>query len=315
MHEPESDATPDEAAVEVPEAGAPEVGAPVAGAPDEREPEGEIVDDAPDAPAVPLTRREARHAAMAGSAAAPARARFTVTGVLGELLITAGVIVMLFLGWYIWLNDIVSGGEQQEAAEVVQQELQDRWERGEVSPERPVTEVGEPVISTAPPAGEVFGALIVPRFGADYVRAIATGVDVETVLNSRSIGVGHYSETQMPGELGNFAIAAHRNTWGGAFSQVDQLRLGDRIYVETVDGWYEYSFRGLEYVWPTGVDVLLPVPTAPDVAPTDRVLTMTTCNPRFSTAERIVAYAVFETWYPRAGGPPTEISGVVEARG
>lgn len=310
MHEPESDATPDEAAVEVPEAGAPEVGAP-----DEREPEGEIVDDASDAPSVPLTRREARLAARAGSAAAPVHPRFTVTGVLGELLITAGVIVMLFLGWYIWLNDIVSGGEQQEAAEVVQQELQDRWERGEVSPERPVTEVGEPVISTAPPAGEVFGALIVPRFGADYVRAIATGVDVETVLNSRSIGVGHYSETQMPGELGNFAIAAHRNTWGGAFSQVDQLRLGDRIYVETVDGWYEYSFRGLEYVWPTGVDVLLPVPTAPDVAPTDRVLTMTTCNPRFSTAERIVAYAVFETWYPRAGGPPAEISGVVEARG
>lgn len=287
MHEPDYDATPDE------------VAAPVA-----------------------LTRRdlrrEARRAAdvaVADGDRGPARSRLTVTGVLGEVLITAGVVVMLFLGWYIWLNDIVSGGEQQEAAEVVQQELQDRWERGDVSPERPVSEVGEPVISAAPPAGEVFGALIVPRFGADYVRAIATGVDVETVLNSRRIGVGHYSETQMPGELGNFAIAAHRNTWGGAFSQVDQLRLGDRIYVETVDGWYEYSFRGLEYVWPTGVDVLLPVPTAPEVAPTDRVLTMTTCNPRFSTAERIIAYAVFETWYPRAGGPPTEISGVVEARG
>lgn len=245
----------------------------------------------------------------------PGRARLSVTGVLGELLITAGVVVMLFLGWYIWLNDVVSANEQQEAAGIVQEELQDRWERGDVSPDRPTADVGEPVISTAPPAGEVFGALIVPRFGADYVRAIATGVDVETVLNSRRIGIGHYSETQMPGEIGNFAIAAHRNTWGGAFSKVDELRLGDRIYVETVDGWYEYSFRGLEYVWPTGVDVLAPVPSAPDVAPTDRILTMTTCNPRFSTAERIVTYAVFETWYPRADGPPAEISGVVEARG
>ena len=233
---------------------------------------------------------------------------------LGEVLITAGVVVMLFLGWYIWLNDIVTGGEQQQAAEVVQQELQDQYDRGEALAERP-TDPGDPVVSIAPPAGQVFGALIVPRFGADYVRSIATGVDVETVLNSRRIGIGHYSDTQMPGEMGNFAIAAHRNTWGGAFSDVDKLRLGDRIYVETVDGWYEYSFRGLEYVWPTGVDVLEPVPAAPGVAATDRVLTMTTCNPRFSTAERIVAYAVFETWYPRAGGPPSEISGVVEARG
>jgi sortase A len=241
-------------------------------------------------------------------------ARLSVTGVLGELLITAGVIVMLFLGWYVWLNDLVTGGEQQQAAEVVQQELQDQYDRGEALAERP-TDPGEPVVSVAPPAGQVFGALIVPRFGEDYVRSIATGVDIETVLNSRRIGIGHYTETQMPGEVGNFAIAAHRNTWGGAFSDVDKLRLGDRIYVETVDGWYGYSFRGLEYVWPTGVDVLEPVPAAPGVAPTDRVLTMTTCNPRFSTAERIIAYAVYETWYPRAGGPPSEISGVVEARG
>jgi sortase A len=262
---------------------------------------------------VPLSRRELRASRSTQKALRPP-ARLTVTGVLGEVLITAGVLVMLFLGWYIWLNDIVTGGEQQEAAEVVQQELQDQYDRGESSAERP-TDPGEPVVSTAPPAGQVFGALIVPRFGADYVRSIATGVDVETVLNSRRIGIGHYTDTQMPGEIGNFAIAAHRNTWGGAFSDVDKLRLGDRIYVETVDGWYEYSFRGLEYVWPTGVDVLEPVPTAPGVAATDRILTMTTCNPRFSTAERIVAYAVFETWYPRAGGPPAEISGVVEARG
>lgn len=261
----------------------------------------------------PLTRRDARARASATVNVRPP-AKLSITGVLGELLITAGVVVMLFLGWYIWLNDIVTGGEQQQAAEVVQQELQDQYERGEALAERP-TNPGEPVVSVAPPAGQVFGALIVPRFGENYVRSIATGVDVETVLNSRRIGIGHYPDTQMPGEVGNFAIAAHRNTWGGAFSDVDKLRLGDRIYVETVDGWYEYSFRGLEYVWPTGVDVLEPVPAFPGATATDRVLTMTTCNPRFSTAERIVAYAVFETWYPRAGGPPSEISGVVEARG
>lgn len=255
---------------------------------------------------------EARATARARRAASP---RLTATGVIGEVLITAGVVVMLFLGWYMWLNDITAGAEQQQAAEVVQQELQDRWERGESSAERPA-DPGDPVISAAPTRdAEVFATLIVPRFGADWVRSIASGVDRKTVLDSFTVGVGHYTETQMPGELGNFAIAGHRRTYGAAFGDIDQLRLGDRIYVETVDGWYEYVFRGLEYVWPTGVDVLEPVPAAPGVAPTDRILTMTSCNPRFSTAERIIAYAVYETWYPRAGGAPAEISDLVQARG
>lgn len=259
--------------------------------------------------AAPLSRRARRQAPTVRRVPA----RVTVTGVIGELLITAGIVVMLFLGWYLWLNDAVVSSGQQVAAEEVQQELQDRWERGEGTAERPV-DPGEPVVSAQPTReGEVFGALIVPRFGADWKRSIASGVDVETVLNSFTVGVGHYIDTQMPGEMGNFALAGHRRTYGSAFGDIDQLRLGDKIYVETVDGWYQYTFRGLEYVWPTGVEVLEPVPSAPGVAPTDRVLTLTSCNPRWSTAERIIAYAVYETWYPRADGPPPEISGLVEA--
>jgi len=55
--------------------------------------------------------------------------RLSVVGVMGESLITLGVVVMLFLVWYVWLNDIVVAGEQQQAAEVVQQELEERWVR------------------------------------------------------------------------------------------------------------------------------------------------------------------------------------------
>ena len=244
----------------------------------------------------------------------------SITGILGELLITAGVLVMLFLGWYVWLNDIVTGSVQQGAAVDVQRELQQEWEddlatQPEPEPEE-TTEPGAPLdppVAVAPAAGESWGALIVPRFGEDYVRAIGEGVDPATVLNSRTLGVGHYAETQMPGELGNVALAAHRNTWGGAFSEVGELQLGDNLYIETRDGWYQYAFRGLEYVWPSGVEVLLPVPQAPQVEPGEHILTLTTCNPRFSTAERMIAYAVLEDWHPRSGGAPAEISGLVEA--
>lgn len=241
----------------------------------------------------------------------------SVTGVLGELLITAGVVVLLFLGWYLWLNDIVSGNAQQGAAVEVQRELQQEWEREAASNVEPppietANASGAP-IAVAPEAGERWGALIVPRFGADYVRAIGEGVDIATVLNSRTLGVGRYSETQMPGQLGNVALAGHRNTWGAAFSEVGALQLGDNLYIETREGWYQYSFRGLEYVWPSAIEVLLPVPQAPEVEPGEQILTLTTCNPRYSTAERMIAYAVLESWYPREGGAPTEISGLVEA--
>ncbi len=297
--------------------------------------------DAPDGPEVegdssvpslsdelptPATRREARERSEATSARSAAKrssdtrstnapAKVTVVGVLGELLITAGVVVMLFLGWYIWLDDIISSDEQQAAAVEVQEQLQQEWERADSVTERPVVDNGEPVVAEPPAPGEVFATLRVPRFGAEYVRSIAGGVDLDTVLNSRTIGVGHYPDTQMPGEMGNFAVAAHRNTYGGAFSDINKLRVGDLLYVETADGWYEYAFRGLEYVWPTYVSVLEPVPREPDVEATDRLLTLTSCNPRFSSAERIIAYAVMENWYPRAGGPPAALSGLVEAAG
>lgn len=242
------------------------------------------------------------------------RRPLSITGVLGEVLITAGVVVMLFLGWYIWLNDIVSGGVQQDAAQEVQEELQAEWEQGEATVDRP-TDPGEPVVAEPAEPGEVFGTLIVPRFGDDYVRSIGGGIDLKTVLNNRQIGIGHYLETQMPGQVGNFAIAAHRTTYGAPFADIAELRVGDRIYVETVDGWYEYAFRGLDYVWPTHVEVLDPVPDAPQVEPLDRILTMTSCNPKFSSSERIIAYAVMEDWYPRAGGPPAAIADLVAAQG
>ena len=54
----------------------------------------------------------------------------------------------------------------------------------------------------------------------------------------------------MPGEPGNFAVAAHRTTYGKPFNRIADLRLNDPIVIETQDGWYTYRFRTLEYVTP-----------------------------------------------------------------
>jgi sortase A len=234
--------------------------------------------------------------------------RVSVLGVIGELLITAGVVVMLFLGWQLWLNDIIVGGQQQAEAG----ELSQSWERGEGTGSIKPVDPGEPAVMAAPGNAEKFAVLIVPRWGADYERSIAEGTGAKDVLNK--IGLGHYTGTQMPGEVGNFAVASHRMAYGGGFKDLHQLQIGDHIYVETQDGWYDYVYRSTEYVLPSGVGVIDPVPQAPDATAVDRMITLTTCNPFFSTAERLIAYGVYETWYPRAGGPPAEIAGTVNAR-
>ena len=86
----------------------------------------------------------------------------------------------------------------------------------------------------------------------------------------------------MPGEMGNFALAAHRTTWGKPFNRIAEIHVGDAIVIETPDGWYTYRFRTLEYVQPSAVEVILPVPQEVGVEANDRYLTMTSCSPMYS---------------------------------
>lgn len=236
------------------------------------------------------------------------RRRVSVVGILGEVFITAGVLVLMFLGWQVWLGNLIDGSAQKNDSVALSQS----WNKGErpvpVSNDRP--DPGPPVVGTAPDNAVQFGNLIIPRFGADYIRPIREGIGVEDVLN---VGVGHYPNSAMPGAVGNAAFAAHRTGHGSPFFDIEKLQVGDSIYVETEAGWYRYVVRNLEYVLPTGVGVLAPVPQAAGVEPTDRIITLTSCNPVFTANERIILYGVYDTWYPRAGGAPAEIAAVVGA--
>ncbi|HYI33838.1 MAG TPA: class E sortase [Glaciibacter sp.] len=267
-------------------------------------------------PAVP--RRRARRPK------APRR-KVAILSVFGEVLITAGALVFLFLAWQLWWNDRVIAASQSDAAE----EISQNWINnhagvgGATSSDQGVAESpdvtadpvtsGEPVVATAPDAGEPIAVLYVPRFGEDYRRTIAEGVG-SSVLNSTTLGIGHYPDTQMPGELGNFAIAAHRSAYGGGMHLINELRVGDPIYVHTADGYYTYRFRDLSYVEPTDIDVIAPVPNAPLAAPTDRIITLTSCNPLYSTDERIIAYGVLDSWQPTSDGPPSGLDSIIEAQ-
>ena len=244
------------------------------------------------------------------------RGHISLAGVLGELLITAGILVLLFLGWQLWWNDAVMAGSQSRAAAEISRDWieQDRLfrERTAVPTPEP-TGYGDPVVAVAPGPTDAFVVLYVPRFGADYHRSVAEGVGLD-VLNSPQQGIGHYPGTQMPGGVGNFAVAAHRSANGGGMHLIHQLQLGDPLYVQTSDGFYTHRFRDHEYVTPATVEVLDPVPHRPDATAVDRIITLTSCNPFYSTAERIIAYGVFESWQPTSAGAPAELASIIAAQ-
>jgi sortase A len=242
----------------------------------------------------------------------PRRTRVSVIGVLGELLVTGGVIVLLFLGWQLWFNNVVSSNQQASVADDLSAQWASAAPTGSPEPTQTPTQTGDPgtpAVTATPDANAAFANLIVPRLGADFKRPIAEGVGT-SVLDSTRLGMGHYPQTQLPGQLGNFALASHRSAYGGAFHNIHQLVVGDSIWVETADGWYKYIYRSMEYVRASGVGVILPVPQNPGAAPTESIITLTTCNPFYSSSERIIAYGVFDSWYPRAGGPPAEIADI-----
>ena len=113
--------------------------------------------------------------------------------VLGELLITAGLVILLFCGYELTITGVYTSQEQA----VLQGELQQSW-----SAPRPA------VRPTAVALGEGLAVLRAPRLGANYARVVVEGVGIEDLKR----GPGHLTRTALPGQLGNTVISGHRTT-------------------------------------------------------------------------------------------------------
>lgn len=226
-----------------------------------------------------------------------------VLGIVGELLITAGVVVLLFLVWQVWINNAVLASEQQ----ALTNELQKEWQ-SETSPTAAPddSDFGAPPSFAGVPEGSTFATVYIPRLGSTSGRVAINSVDLPSALNHGYYG--HYPQTQWPGQAGNFALAVHRTNWGSPFGDSDKMQSGDKIYVETKEGYYTYVFRNYEYVLPTSVSVILPTPGKNAVTQGQSIITITTCNPLLGDAERLIVYGVLDSWRPRSAGPPSVIA-------
>ena len=213
-----------------------------------------------------------------------------VLGVTGDLLVTAGVLLLLFVGWQLWWTDVTANRVQQGTVHALTRDFASGSTPSGSTNTKPA----------AVPFGKAFAIVRIPRLGADYARPVLQGTSSDVLQR----GIGHYDGTAMPGSVGNFAIAGHRTTYGRPFHDIDKLRAGDRIIVETRTSYIVYAVKRHVIVAPTQVDVIAPVPQRPGAKATAAWLTMTACHPKYSAAQRYVVFAELVHVYPHADGVP-----------
>jgi sortase A len=208
------------------------------------------------------------------------------------MLVTVGLLILLFVAYQLWGTGIFTARAQNDLKRQFNSELRDNPTvvSSTTSTARPrsTTTGGSRSTTTLPPStapkvvqvvneGDPVGRIRIPRIRVDLIFVQGTA------RSDLAKGPGHYPASPMPGQLGNAAIAGHRTTHGKPFYNLNELKAGDNIVIDTVYGHFIYRVTQQLIVAPTDVAV---------VGPThDAELTLTTCNPRFSARERLVVRA------------------------
>ncbi|TPQ21295.1 class E sortase [Streptomyces sporangiiformans] len=235
--------------------------------------------------AAPLSRMEARRAARAqkpGAAVLASRA-------IGEVFITTGVLMLLFVTYQLWWTNIRAHAQAGSEAN----SLQNDWASGKRNPG-----AFEP--------GQGFALLHIPKL--DVVVPIAEGIDKKRVLDRGM--VGHYAEktlaTAMPdAKTGNFGLAGHRNTHGEPFRYINRLKPGDPIVVETQDKYFVYKMASiLPVTSPANTAVLDAIPKGSGFTTAGRYITLTTCTPEFTSKYRMIVWGKMVEERQRSKGKP-----------
>jgi LPXTG-site transpeptidase (sortase) family protein len=221
--------------------------------------------------------RGARRPPAGPAAAGGGRGRIAAAvSVFGELLITAGLILGLFVVYSLWWTNVIADRQEQHEAAAVRR----HWAQ------QPAQQPGR--LDT----GSGIGFLHVPAMGSHYEVLVKKGTSVP-VLNQ---GVAGYylspTKSAMPWDArGNVTIAAHRDGHGAKFHNIDKIKKGDAIVFETRDTWYIYKvYDILAKTSKYNVHVIDQVPKESGRTVPGRYITLTTCTPVYTSLYRYVVW-------------------------
>ncbi len=210
--------------------------------------------------------------------------------VLGKLLISMGIGVLLFVLWTLYGTGLYTHRQQTALAEEFDRQpaFEVRTKAGKALPPGP-----PPGYDPAP--GEPVFRMHLPTIEDDPMMVVE-GVDTDEL----KLGPGHYPscrpgferplctkyEESFPGEKGRVIVSGHRTTYGQPFWALDELEAGDPVHFETRWGDFTYVVREKEIVPPDSRAIV--------VESDEAELVLTTCNPKYSAAERLIVYADLE---------------------
>ncbi|NBU95412.1 MAG: class E sortase [Actinobacteria bacterium] len=242
-------------------------------------------------------------------------------GLLGRGLVLAGLAMLGFVVYQLWGTGLQTAAAQRDldarfSALIAETPAAPIADTPSTTAVAPTTTVANPASTTtvvensttttttiAPtvwPAdagieiGDPIARIEMPALGTDHIVVAGVGVD------ELQQGPGHFPDTPLPGQFGNAAIAGHRTTYGQPFHDVDRLSEGDDIVITTPAGRFVYLVTGTRIVEPTDYYVV-----ATD-DPTTAVLTLTSCHPKWSAAQRIIVSATLD---PTRSDTPTSPTG------
>ncbi|MER6179182.1 class E sortase [Streptomyces sp. NPDC001652] len=198
----------------------------------------------------------------------------TAVSVFGELLITAGLILGLFVVYSLWWTNVIADRAAGKQADKVR----DNWAQDR----------GPGALNTR----NGIGFLHVPAMGGGEVL-----VEKGTSSKQLNDGVaGYYTDPvkatlPMSGKDGNFSLAAHRDGHGAKFHNIDKIEKGDAIVFETKDKWYVYkTYAILPETSKYNVKVLGAVPKESGRKKAGKYITLTTCTPVYTSRYRYVVW-------------------------
>jgi sortase A len=224
----------------------------------------------------------------------------TVVRAVGEILITAGVVLFLFCAYQLFYTNVV-------ANEAMRSEVAGLHKLWSLPPARSAAPHAVAPFDSADSTGQTgtaFAILHIPQLGDKDIPVLQG-----TALDQLGRGVGHYKDSAMPGQVGNFAVAGHRKTHGEPFRYLDEMRSGDLIVVETATTWYTYREDGDPFIVdPTDLAVVAPVPSHPGENPTRKLITLTTCNPWWASTQRMIVTGTLLAEQPRSAGKPPALT-------
>lgn len=207
--------------------------------------------------------------------------------IFGKLLISVGVGVLLFVGWTLWGTGLYTEQQQNELEVEFDQlpsvDLQGDEDPADLGPQSPVGP-GRAAFKIAIPA-------------IDLEQIVVEGVGTEELKK----GPGHYPscrpgfgrpfctefEEVWPGQDGRVIVSGHRTTYGAPFFDVDKLEPGDEIITLTKWGEFTYEVTEKRIVQPDSLAIA--------IQSDEPEIVLTTCNPKYSAAQRLIVFGKLVT--------------------